>query len=68
MAQLQVTIIEGRNLKQKDKFSEDDAFIEIYLDEKKLKQKTKVIHNSNNPIWNETFVLYVFLNIILFLI
>ncbi|CAF0821088.1 unnamed protein product [Rotaria sordida] len=56
MAQLEVTIIEGRNLIKKDKFSQNDAFIEIYFDDKKQKQKTNVIKNSNNPIWNQSFV------------
>ncbi|CAF1396618.1 unnamed protein product [Rotaria sp. Silwood1] len=56
MAQLQVNVIEGKNLKQKDRFSGNDAFIEIYLDNIHQKQKTKVKQNSNNPIWNESFV------------
>lgn len=58
MGQLEVFVIEGRNLTQKDEFSENDAFIKIYLDDKNQTQKTKVIHNSNNPIWNQSFVLY----------
>jgi Ca2+-dependent lipid-binding protein len=57
MAQLQVTIVEGRNLKQKDTFSETDAYVKIYLDEKTSKEKTKTKENSNNPTWNELFVL-----------
>ena len=35
MGQLQVTVIEGRNLKKKDFFSESDPYVQIYLDEKK---------------------------------
>jgi Ca2+-dependent lipid-binding protein len=57
MAQLQVTVIEGRNLKKKDLFSESDPYVQIYLDDKKHKQKTKVISNTKNPEWNQTFVL-----------
>jgi Ca2+-dependent lipid-binding protein len=60
MAQLQVTVIEGRNLKKKDFFSENDPFVQLYLDDKSQKQKTKVKHNSKNPKWNQIFVLYVF--------
>ncbi|CAF1263796.1 unnamed protein product [Rotaria sordida] len=56
MAQLQVTVVEGRNLKKKDLFSESDPFVQIYLDDKKQKQKTKVISNTKNPYWNEIFV------------
>ena len=58
MAQLQVTVIEARNLKKKDLFTDNDAFAELYLDDKSHKQKTKVKQNSKNPQWNETFVLY----------
>ena len=59
MAQLQVTVVEAKHLTQKDTLSENDAFIQIYLDEKNSKQKSKVKQDSNNPIWNESFVLYV---------
>jgi Ca2+-dependent lipid-binding protein len=59
MAQLQVTVVEAKDLKQKDTFSENDAFVQMYLDEKYQKQKSKTKQNSNNPKWNEQFVLYV---------
>ena len=57
MAQLQVTVIEARNLKKKDKFSENDPFVEIYLDNKHFKQRTKTKQNCKTPQWNQTFVL-----------
>ncbi len=57
MAQLQITVVEGRNLKQKDTFSENDAYVKIYLDDKNQKQKSKTKQNSNNPTWNQSFVL-----------
>jgi Ca2+-dependent lipid-binding protein len=57
MAQLQVTVIEGKNLKKKDLFTENDPYVQIYLDDKHQKQKTKVKNNSKNPHWNESFVL-----------
>jgi Ca2+-dependent lipid-binding protein len=56
MSQLQVTVVEGRNLKKQDLFSENDAYVKLYLD-KKHKQKTKVIDDCKTPVWNETFVL-----------
>jgi Ca2+-dependent lipid-binding protein len=59
MAQLQVTVVEGRNLKKKDLFSDNDAFVQIYLDDEKHKQKTKVESNTKTPTWNQSFVLYV---------
>ena len=57
MDQLEITVIEGRNLKKKDLFSESDPYVTMYLDEKKHKQKTTVINNCKDPKWNETFVL-----------
>jgi Ca2+-dependent lipid-binding protein len=57
MASIQITIIEARNLKKMDLLSESDAFIEIYLNHKSPKYRTKVIPNSQNPHWNETVVL-----------
>ncbi len=57
MAQLQITVVEARNLEQKDTFSENDVYVQIYLDDKKQQQKTKTKQNSNNPMWNESLVL-----------
>jgi Ca2+-dependent lipid-binding protein len=57
MAQLQVTVVEARNLKQKDTFSESDGYVNVYLDDKNQKQKSKTKQNSNNPTWNESFIL-----------
>jgi len=57
MAQLQVTVIEAKNLKKKDTLSENDPFVEIYLDNKHLKQKTKTKQDSKTPQWNQAFVL-----------
>ncbi len=57
MGQLEVKVIEGINFKKKDLFTDNDAFVEIYLDDKKEKQKTKVEYNSKNPKWNQTFFL-----------
>ena len=46
MTQLIVKMIEGTNLKKKDLFSKNDAYVKIYLDDKKQKQKTSVQHDS----------------------
>ena len=51
---LQVLIVEGRNLKDQDTVGQNDAFVEIYLD-KKYKQRTTTIKNTNNPVWNQSF-------------
>ncbi|CAF1024076.1 unnamed protein product [Adineta ricciae] len=49
---LEVTIVEGRSLKNCAFFGENDAYVEVYT-EKKYKQRTRTIKNSNNPVWNE---------------
>jgi Ca2+-dependent lipid-binding protein len=51
---LEVIIVEGRHLKDRDFVGQNDAYVEIYLD-KKYKQRTTTIYNSHNPIWNERF-------------
>ncbi|CAF4451974.1 unnamed protein product, partial [Adineta steineri] len=51
---LQVTIVEGRNLKDKDIVGKDDAYIELYVD-KDYKQRTTTAKDTNTPAWNETF-------------
>ena len=47
-----MTILEGRSLKNCDIIGENDAYVEVYMD-KKYKQRTRTIKNSNNPEWNE---------------
>jgi Ca2+-dependent lipid-binding protein len=51
---LEVFVIEGRNLKDQDMVGQNDAYVEIYTD-KKYKQRTKTISNTNNPTWKERF-------------
>jgi Ca2+-dependent lipid-binding protein len=53
---LEVIIVEGRHLKDRDAVGQNDAYVEVYLD-KKYKQRTTTISNSNNPVWNERFIL-----------
>jgi Ca2+-dependent lipid-binding protein len=57
MAQVEVTVIEATNLKQNDKLKKNDCYIRIHLNDQK--RKTTTIKNSNDPQWNEIFVLYV---------
>jgi Ca2+-dependent lipid-binding protein len=57
MAQLQVTVVEARNLTKKDKLSENDPFVQIYLDEKHQEHKTRTEQNSKAPQWNQKFIL-----------
>jgi len=62
MAQLRVTVIEGKNLTKKDLFSESDSYVQIYLNDQKPGYKTKVKRNSRNPQWNQRFILYEILS------
>lgn len=57
MAQLEVTVLEGRNFAKKDLLSESDPFVRLYLDDKNEKQITKVEYNSATPHWNQIIVL-----------
>jgi Ca2+-dependent lipid-binding protein len=51
---LTVRLIEGRNLHKEDTFGHNDSFIELWLD-KDYKQKSDVVKNSENPVWNQEF-------------
>ena len=58
---LEVIIVEGRHLKDRDLIGQNDPFVEIYLD-KKYKQRSTTIKNSNNPVWNERFTFNIHKN------
>ncbi|UJR13622.1 hypothetical protein I4U23_000635 [Adineta vaga] len=51
---LEVIVAAGRRLKDEDTIGKNDAYVEVYLD-KKYKQRTKTISNSNDPVWDERF-------------
>jgi len=53
---LEVTIVEGRNLKDQDIIGKNDAYVEVYLD-KNYKQRTTIINDTDNPTWNQRFTL-----------
>ena len=53
---LQVTVVEARDLKDKDILGHNDAFAVLYLD-KDYKQRTSTVKNTNSPNWNETLTL-----------
>lgn len=58
MAQIEVTVLEARNLKKKDTLTENDPYVQIYLDDKKQIQRTSTKQNCRTPRWNQTLVLY----------
>jgi len=51
---LEVLVGAGRRLKDEDTCGKNDAYVEVYLD-KKYKQRTTTISNTNDPVWNERF-------------
>jgi Ca2+-dependent lipid-binding protein len=51
---LEVIVVEGRNLKDKDTMGQNDAYVELYMN-KDYKQRTSTKKDSNSPAWNETF-------------
>lgn len=51
---LEVIVAAGRRLKDQDTFGKNDSYVEIYID-KKYKQKTTTVSNTNDPVWNERF-------------
>nr|XP_020864932.1 cytosolic phospholipase A2 delta [Phascolarctos cinereus] len=54
--QLSVKILEARNLFQTDLLSEADPYVVLKLPTASgTTFKTKIVSNSNHPIWNETF-------------
>ncbi|GAA5806686.1 hypothetical protein MFLAVUS_000034 [Mucor flavus] len=51
---LSVTIIEARKLHGEDFMGKNDPYVELWIDED-YKQRTSVIENCNDPVWNQTF-------------
>ncbi|KAG1509430.1 hypothetical protein G6F52_011138 [Rhizopus delemar] len=47
-------IVEARKLHGEDIISKNDPYVELWIN-KKNKQRTSVINNNNNPVWNQTF-------------
>ncbi|KAJ3033701.1 Extended synaptotagmin-3 [Rhizophlyctis rosea] len=54
MSRLEVRVLEAKNLKDEETAGQNDAYVELWLDDD-YKQKSSVVKNSNNPTWNETF-------------
>jgi Ca2+-dependent lipid-binding protein len=62
---LQVTVVEARDLREKDPNKKNSSFVQIYLVNKThQKPKTKIIQKSNDPKWNDEFFLYVLFGIL----
>ena len=51
---LLVTVIEAKKLAKKDFISKNDPYVELWLEDDS-RQTTRVIDNTNNPLWNSQF-------------
>ncbi|VFQ60136.1 unnamed protein product [Cuscuta campestris] len=53
---LEVKLIQGKELTNKDLIGKSDPFAEVFIRPRRERIKTsKVINNSLNPVWNESF-------------
>ena len=51
---LNVTVIEARKLHGEDLVGKNDPYVELWIDDD-YKQRTTVIDNTDNPVWNQSF-------------
>ncbi|KAI8852958.1 C2 domain-containing protein [Chytridium lagenaria] len=54
MGVVEVKVLRAKDLTRKDAISNNDAYVEIWLNDKNYKQKTNTIQSST-PEWNQTF-------------
>ena len=52
---LMTTIVKCEDLPKKDRLSQSDGYVKVFLLPGKNKLKTKVVKKNNNPEFNETF-------------
>jgi Ca2+-dependent lipid-binding protein len=56
VGELDIKLIEGKNLKKTDLVGKTDPFVVMYVRQTKDKMKSSTIKkNSLNPVWNENF-------------
>ncbi|KAL1833200.1 hypothetical protein ACET3Z_002851 [Daucus carota] len=52
---LSVTVISAEDLPAVDLMGKSDPFVVLIMRKTEQKQKTRVVHNSLDPVWNQTF-------------
>ncbi|PIN24021.1 hypothetical protein CDL12_03264 [Handroanthus impetiginosus] len=52
---LSVTVISAENLPSKDLIGKSDPFVELTMKKSEQKKKTRVLNETLNPVWNQTF-------------
>ncbi|WJZ85290.1 hypothetical protein VitviT2T_004835 [Vitis vinifera] len=52
---LSVTVISAENLPVVDLIGKADPYVELTMKKSNTKHRTRVVNNSLNPIWNQTF-------------
>ena len=53
-----IHIMDGYDIPNTDLIGKTDPYVRVKLNDQEFVQKTKVINNSLNPVWNENFTLY----------
>ncbi|KAI8852956.1 C2 domain-containing protein [Chytridium lagenaria] len=51
---VQVRVLRAKDLNKKDAFTNNDAFVDLWLNDKHYKQRTSIIQSAT-PEWNQTF-------------
>ncbi|KAJ3203073.1 Cytosolic phospholipase A2 zeta [Dinochytrium kinnereticum] len=54
MGVVEIKVLRAKDLTRKDMISNNDAFVELWLNDKNYKQKTTTVQSST-PEWNQTF-------------
>ncbi|KAK4491055.1 hypothetical protein RD792_001777, partial [Penstemon davidsonii] len=52
---LSVTVISAEDLPSTDIMGKSDPFVELIMKKSKQKERTRVLNNTLNPVWNQTF-------------
>ncbi|KAL8503698.1 hypothetical protein ACS0TY_022426 [Phlomoides rotata] len=52
---LSVTVISAENLPATDLIGKSDPFVELTMKKSEQKDKTRVLNDTLNPVWNQTF-------------
>jgi len=64
VGELEVKLIEGKNIKNTDLIGKTDPFVVLYVRQTKDKVKrSKSKKNTLKPVWNETFQIEVMKNL-----
>ena len=58
LKKIHIHIMDGYDIPKVDLIGKTDSYVRIKLNDREFHEKTKVVDNSLNPVWNETIILY----------